>query len=80
MHDTSRKGYLTKEEVIQLTESFLFIFRKEKNSSNSLAAVSEFLKIAFEMVNKLLEPSKSMETQNHVTGFLFPSFLTSKLH
>ena len=39
VHDTNKDGYLSKEEVLQLSESLLFIFRNEPGDQY-LAAVS----------------------------------------
>ncbi|KAG8995847.1 hypothetical protein FRB94_008735 [Tulasnella sp. JGI-2019a] len=47
LHDKDRDGYLTKDEVLQLSESLLFIFRSERGDAY-LAAVSRFMTNAFE--------------------------------
>lgn len=47
LHDKDADGYLTKDEVIRLSESLLFIFRNEPGDSY-LAAVSRFILNAYE--------------------------------
>ncbi|ORY31029.1 rab-GTPase-TBC domain-domain-containing protein [Naematelia encephala] len=47
LHDKNKDGYLTKDEVIQLSESLLFIFRNEPGDVY-LAAVSKFILNAYE--------------------------------
>ncbi|OCF45828.1 GTPase activating protein [Kwoniella heveanensis CBS 569] len=47
LHDKDKDGYLTKDEVIQLSESLLFIFRNEPGDVY-LAAVSKFILNAYE--------------------------------
>ncbi|GHJ83929.1 hypothetical protein NliqN6_0331 [Naganishia liquefaciens] len=47
LHDNNKDGYLTKDEVIQLSESLLFIFRNEPGDAY-LAAVSKFILNAFD--------------------------------
>jgi len=47
LHDKNKDGYLTKDEVIQLSESLLFIFRNEPGDIY-LAAVSKFILNAYE--------------------------------
>lgn len=46
-HDKNKDGFLTKDEVIQLSESLLFIFRNEPGDTY-LAAVSKFILNAYE--------------------------------
>lgn len=47
LHDKDGDGYLTKDEVIRLSESLLFIFRNEPGDIY-LAAVSRFILNAYE--------------------------------
>ncbi|OCF58748.1 GTPase activating protein [Kwoniella mangroviensis CBS 10435] len=47
LHDKDKDGFLTKDEVIQLSESLLFIFRNEPGDIY-LAAVSKFILNAYE--------------------------------
>ncbi|WVQ75931.1 hypothetical protein IAR50_005566 [Cryptococcus sp. DSM 104548] len=47
LHDKDKDGYLTKDEVIRLSESLLFIFRNEPGDIY-LASVSKFILNAFE--------------------------------
>ncbi|WVQ83298.1 hypothetical protein IAT38_005437 [Cryptococcus sp. DSM 104549] len=47
LHDKNKDGYLTKDEVIQLSESLLFIFRNEPGDVY-LASVSKFILNAYE--------------------------------
>ncbi|CAG8504045.1 29156_t:CDS:10 [Gigaspora margarita] len=46
LHDTNKDGYLSKEEILQMSESLLFIFRFRKDDEN-LGSVSNFTKNAF---------------------------------
>ncbi|CAG8750810.1 15161_t:CDS:2, partial [Racocetra persica] len=46
LHDSDKDGYLSKEEILQMSESFLFVFRFRKDDE-SLGSVSNFTKIAF---------------------------------
>ncbi|KAF9482599.1 TBC-domain-containing protein [Pholiota conissans] len=53
LHDKNKDGYLTKDEVLTLSESFLFIFRYEVGDAY-LGAVSRFMTNAFEYGDALL--------------------------
>ncbi|KAK0488526.1 rab-GTPase-TBC domain-containing protein [Armillaria novae-zelandiae] len=53
LHDKNKDGYLTKDEVLTLSESFLFIFRYEIGDAY-LGAVSRFMTNAFEYGDALL--------------------------
>jgi len=55
MHDKNKDGFLTKDEVLTLSESFLFIFRYEVGDAY-LGAVSRFMTNAFEYGDALLPP------------------------
>lgn len=58
LHDKNKDGYLTKDEVLTLSESFLFIFRYEVGDAY-LGAVSRFMTNAFEYGDALLPPPAS---------------------
>lgn len=60
LHDKNKDGYLTKDEVLTLSESFLFIFRYEIGDAY-LGAVSRFMTNAFEYGDALL-PQPEDET------------------
>ncbi|CED83364.1 GTPase-activating protein VRP [Phaffia rhodozyma] len=47
LHDNNHDGFLTKDEVLQLSESLLFVFRNEPGDV-FLAAVSKFILNAYE--------------------------------
>ncbi|CAG8655860.1 14078_t:CDS:2 [Cetraspora pellucida] len=47
LHDGDKDGYLLKEEILQLSESLLFIFRFRQDDGH-LNSVSNFIKNAFE--------------------------------
>ncbi|PPQ85269.1 hypothetical protein CVT25_010042 [Psilocybe cyanescens] len=66
LHDKNKDGYLTKDEVLTLSESFLFIFRYEVGDAY-LGAVSRFMTNAFEYGDALLPqiPSKSEGESNN---------------
>ncbi|KAF5338621.1 hypothetical protein D9611_012738 [Ephemerocybe angulata] len=53
LHDKNKDGYLTKDEVLVLSESLLFIFRFEVGDAY-LGAVSRFMTNAFEYGDALL--------------------------
>ncbi|KDQ50143.1 hypothetical protein JAAARDRAFT_42323 [Jaapia argillacea MUCL 33604] len=53
LHDKNKDGYLTKDEVLTLSESFLFIFRYEVGDAY-LGAISRFMTNAFEYGDTLL--------------------------
>ncbi|PCH44470.1 TBC-domain-containing protein [Wolfiporia cocos MD-104 SS10] len=53
LHDKNKDGYLTKDDVLTLSESLLFIFRFELGDAY-LGAVSRFMSNAFEYGDALL--------------------------
>ncbi|KIY62659.1 TBC-domain-containing protein [Cylindrobasidium torrendii FP15055 ss-10] len=53
LHDKNKDGFLTKDEVLTLSETFLFIFRYEIGDAY-LGAVSRFMSNAFEYGDALL--------------------------
>ncbi|KAF7974120.1 hypothetical protein HWV62_13331 [Athelia sp. TMB] len=53
LHDKNKDGFLSKDEVLTLSESFLFIFRYEIGDAY-LGAVSRFMTNAFEYGDALL--------------------------
>ncbi|KAJ7709020.1 rab-GTPase-TBC domain-containing protein [Mycena rosella] len=55
LHDKNKDGFLTKDEVLTLSETFLFIFRYEVGDAY-LGAVSRFMTNAFEYGDALLPP------------------------
>ncbi|OJA15728.1 hypothetical protein AZE42_07251 [Rhizopogon vesiculosus] len=61
LHDKNKDGYLTKDEVLTLSESFLFIFRYEIGDAY-LGAVSKFMTNAFEYGDSLLPHQTDGET------------------
>ncbi|KAF8517918.1 rab-GTPase-TBC domain-containing protein [Hysterangium stoloniferum] len=54
LHDKNKDGFLTKDEVLQLSESLLFIFRYEHGDAY-LGAVSRFMTNAFEYGDEMLQ-------------------------
>ncbi|KAG5642157.1 hypothetical protein DXG03_003541 [Asterophora parasitica] len=63
LHDKNKDGFLTKDEVLTLSESFLFIFRYEVGDAY-LGAVSRFMTNAFEYGDALL-PAPEGADANH---------------
>ncbi|KAH8832891.1 rab-GTPase-TBC domain-containing protein [Flagelloscypha sp. PMI_526] len=61
LHDKNKDGFLSKDEVLTLSETFLFIFRYEVGDAY-LGAVSRFMTNAFEYGDALLPdpPEKSV--------------------
>ncbi|TFK23207.1 GTPase activating protein [Coprinopsis marcescibilis] len=60
LHDKNKDGYLTKDEVLTLSESLLFIFRFEVGDAY-LGAVSRFMSNAFEYGDALLPRPETKE-------------------
>ncbi|KAG8888305.1 hypothetical protein FRB99_004126, partial [Tulasnella sp. 403] len=60
LHDKDKDGSLTKDELLQLSESLLFIFRNEPGDAY-LGAVSRFMTNAFEYGDSLLEEKAKAE-------------------
>ncbi|TFY68288.1 hypothetical protein EVG20_g3622 [Dentipellis fragilis] len=56
LHDKNKDGFLTKDEVLTLSESLLFIFRFEVGDAY-LGAISRFMSNAFEYGDALLPQS-----------------------
>jgi TBC1 domain family member 8/9 len=54
LHDSDKDGYLFKEEILQISESFLFIFRNRQDDGH-LGSVSNFIKNAFEYTDSVGE-------------------------
>jgi len=80
LHDKDKDGSLTKDEVLQLSESLLFIFRFEVGDAY-LGAVSRFMTNAFEYGDALLpqpdadSPSAADEPLSHNLPYLnLPTF------
>jgi len=63
LHDKNKDGYLTKDEVLTLSESFLFIFRFEIGDAY-LGAVSRFMANAFEYGDALLPQTPNSSESN----------------
>ncbi|KAI0048786.1 TBC-domain-containing protein [Auriscalpium vulgare] len=57
LHDKNKDGFLTKDEVLTLSESMLFIFRFEVGDAY-LGAISRFMSNAFEYGDALLPQSE----------------------
>ncbi|KAI0741988.1 TBC-domain-containing protein [Daedaleopsis nitida] len=63
LHDKNKDGYLTKDEVLTLSESLLFIFRHEIGDAY-LGAVSRFMSNAFEYGDTLLPRSEGSDPES----------------
>ncbi|TIC12905.1 TBC-domain-containing protein [Wallemia mellicola] len=63
LHDSDNDGYLTKDELVQLSESLLFIFRAEPGDAY-LGAVSKFMTNAFEYADSLIEQPQAVKETN----------------
>ncbi|KZT70826.1 TBC-domain-containing protein [Daedalea quercina L-15889] len=66
LHDKNKDGYLTKDEVLTLSESLLFIFRYEVGDAY-LGAVSRFMSNAFEYGDALLPRPDDAEPNDDST-------------
>ncbi|KAJ2917118.1 hypothetical protein MD484_g3291, partial [Candolleomyces efflorescens] len=62
LHDKNKDGFLTKDEVLTLSESLLFIFRFEVGDAY-LGAVSRFMSNAFEYGDALLPRPEAKEDE-----------------
>ncbi|KAF9525105.1 rab-GTPase-TBC domain-containing protein [Crepidotus variabilis] len=62
LHDKNKDGYLTKDEVLTLSETLLFIFRFEIGDAY-LGAVSRFMSNAFEYGDALLPQVEQPATE-----------------
>ncbi|RIA94547.1 rab-GTPase-TBC domain-containing protein [Glomus cerebriforme] len=70
LHDSDKDGYLFKEEILQMSESFLFIFRNRQDDGH-LGSVSNFIKNAFEYTDSVGEIN---ENDEHKMRMSLPSF------
>ncbi|KAF7309407.1 hypothetical protein MIND_00311500 [Mycena indigotica] len=77
LHDKNKDGFLTKDEVLTLSETFLFIFRYEVGDAY-LGAVSRFMTNAFEYGDALLPPSDEEPIKNEQGGETPPSLPTNQ--
>jgi len=66
LHDKNKDGFLTKDEVLTLSESFLFIFRYEVGDAY-LGAVSRFMTNAFEYGDALLPQVENAKVNENGT-------------
>ncbi|CAG8518956.1 15115_t:CDS:10 [Funneliformis mosseae] len=77
LHDSDKDGYLFKEEILQMSESFLFIFRNLPDDGH-LGSVSNFIKNAFEYTESMGETDDVenllTEKEEHNTRMSLPSF------
>ncbi|KAJ7777142.1 rab-GTPase-TBC domain-containing protein [Mycena metata] len=77
LHDKNKDGFLTKDEVLTLSETFLFIFRYEVGDAY-LGAVSRFMTNAFEYGDALLPPPDEKPELNEQGGETPPSIPTNQ--
>ncbi|KAJ6580842.1 rab-GTPase-TBC domain-containing protein [Mycena capillaripes] len=77
LHDKNKDGFLTKDEVLTLSETFLFIFRYEVGDAY-LGAVSRFMTNAFEYGDALLPQSEEPPETNEQGGETPPSVPTNQ--
>ncbi|GJJ11457.1 hypothetical protein Clacol_005690 [Clathrus columnatus] len=54
LHDKDKDGFMTKDEILQLSESLLFIFRHERGDGY-LGAVSRFMTHTFEYGDEMIQ-------------------------
>ncbi|PSR80358.1 hypothetical protein PHLCEN_2v6743 [Hermanssonia centrifuga] len=66
LHDKNKDGFLTKDEVLTLSESLLFIFRYEVGDAY-LGAVSRFMSNAFEYGDALLPRPEGADPNSEAT-------------
>ncbi|KAJ7230398.1 rab-GTPase-TBC domain-containing protein [Mycena pura] len=77
LHDKNKDGLLTKDEVLTLSETFLFIFRYEVGDAY-LGAVSRFMTNAFEYGDALLPPPEGEAQTNEQGGETPPAHPTNQ--
>ncbi|KAJ7173441.1 hypothetical protein C8R46DRAFT_1082809 [Mycena filopes] len=77
LHDKNKDGFLTKDEVLTLSETFLFIFRYEVGDAY-LGAVSRFMTNAFEYGDALLPPPDEKPEVNEQGGETPPAVPTNQ--
>jgi hypothetical protein len=65
LHDSDKDGYLFKEEILQMSESFLFIFRN-RNDDGHLGSVSNFIRNAFEFSDSVGEINDISDSEKNV--------------
>ncbi|KAF8328403.1 rab-GTPase-TBC domain-containing protein [Cantharellus anzutake] len=73
LHDKDKDGALTKDEVLQLAESLLFIFRHEIGDTY-LGAVSRFMTNAFEYGDALSPQVETAEGSHNLPYLTLPTF------
>src|SRR5690606_34928500 len=66
MHDLNKDGKLSRDEILGMSESFLFIFRYEEGD-NYLSAVSNFIRNAFEFAEKVDATTRKELDSNSVS-------------
>ncbi|CAG8486039.1 12791_t:CDS:10 [Acaulospora morrowiae] len=69
LHDGDKDGFLKKEEILQMSESFLFIFRFRQDDGH-LSSVSNFIKNAFEfsdLSGEVVNNEKNIDSQKHTS-------------
>ncbi|KAF9420202.1 hypothetical protein BGZ94_009182 [Podila epigama] len=66
MHDLNKDGTLSRDEILGMSESLLFIFRFDDGDSY-LGAISNFIRNAFEFAEKVEPAKKAVEAQATVT-------------
>lgn len=74
-HDKDDDGLLTREECIQMSETFLFLQRKNE-SDRKLGSVSSFINRAF-MINLTAESEKSKTDDFKLTFDMFKELITA---
>lgn len=61
LHDTDKDGFLSKEDIVRISETFLFLFRHDDDLDRHLAAVSGFIKNSFEYSETVAQDSEKEE-------------------
>ncbi|CAK5268073.1 unnamed protein product [Mycena citricolor] len=77
IHDKNKDGYLTKDEVLTLSETLLFIFRYEVGDAY-LGAVSRFMTNAFEYGDALMPEPEGEPIINEQGGETPPAMPTNQ--
>ncbi|GJJ73798.1 TBC1 domain family member 8/9 [Entomortierella parvispora] len=62
MHDLNKDGTLSRDEILGMSESLLFIFRFDDGDSY-LSAISNFIRNAFEFAEKVESPKKGSDEE-----------------
>ena len=79
LHDSDKDGYLFKEEILQMSESFLFIFRNRQDDGH-LGSVSNFIKNAFDYTDSVEEINGTSDSNSSQKNEIDNTLATNDEH